>query len=634
MARIEQVKVHRGPFHVAGSPVALEAYALLIDRKTGRYYAQVKFVNVCESKIASVIVAVTASTLGNPVEVTHIYPAINLSPGAAHGSQEAVPLGDTQATDIKVSVRRVELKDGAKWEATADAEWIPLPARKPLEDLEAPSNCLGMYRSVFGSAKYIPWTMGEIWQCSCGALNPVGHSTCSGCGYLQADIMTAIDADSLIDAERRWKTIGIKQVILALTELAEKRAEEEELTRKKEEAARIEAERRAEHEKKRAEEKAARDAKNLAEARKLIAKGGEEQLNRAIQILKLVPKRASEKSLVEAKTKLVALAALSSNDPSAMKSAAEMLPNDDNSKELRNELINKATEIVSKQKRLSRLAIIAGLCTVVVIGGSVLATNVIGAATKRHQAEQLTSEGNYREAMAIYAELDDGEKYEQTQGMQCETEYQYVKEHLINSDETTYQYLCELKDLGYKDAADIYSSLYQWHFELVATTKEAYEAKGLVNLTEYREPAPLSESACAVLKCWGGYPGEEKEAFVHFAYEVAPFTTSTRHLVTGYKTLEGGLAADSDDAVHLFQLNLDTEYDVVPEVNKPVVSSFEITQVPRDMTSITAEAYVDGFGRFDSSKYTNSGSAFASVLLSDGTVAPVATSGTITTTIQ
>lgn len=326
-----------------------------------------------------------------------------------------------------------------------------------------------------------------------------------------------------------------------------------------------------------------------------------------------------------------ARATLSSNDPSAMKSAAEMLPDNDNSKELRNELISKAAEIVSKQKRLSRLAIIAGLCTVVVIGGSVLAANVIGAATKRHQAEQLTSEGNYREAMAIYAELDDGEKYEQTQSMQCETEYQYIQEHLINSDETTYQYLCELKDLGYRDAADIYSSLYQWHFELVATTKEAYEAKGLVNLTEYRESVPLSESACAVLKCWGGYPGEEKEAFVHFACEIAPFT---RHFVTGYKTLEGGLAADSDDAVHLFQLDLDTEYDAVPVVNKPEVRVFEITQVPRDMTSITAEAYVDGFGRFDSSEYTNSGSAFASVLLNEGTIAPVATSGTITTTIQ
>lgn len=112
-----------------------------------------------------------------------------------------------------------------------------------------------MYRSVFSSAKYVPWAIGEIWQCSCGMLNPVGHSVCCGCGYLQADIMAAIDADSLIAAERRWKTIRIKQVILALTELAEKRAAEEELTRKKEEAARIKAERRAEHEKKLAEEK-------------------------------------------------------------------------------------------------------------------------------------------------------------------------------------------------------------------------------------------------------------------------------------------------------------------------------------------------------------------------------------------
>lgn len=137
-----------------------------------------------------------------------------------------------------------------------------------------------------------------------------------------------------------------------------------------------------------------------------------------------------------------------------------------------------------------------------------------------------------------------------------------------------------------------------------------------------------------MLKCWGGYPGEEKEAFVHFACIITPLTTTTRHLVTGYKTLEGGLAADSDDTVHLFQLNLDSEYDAVPADNNNVVTTYEITSVPRDMASITAEAYVDGFGQLDSSKYTNSGSAFSSVLLSKGMIAPVATSGTITATIQ
>lgn len=325
-----------------------------------------------------------------------------------------------------------------------------------------------------------------------------------------------------------------------------------------------------------------------------------------------------------------ARAALSSNDPSAMRSAIEVLPDDEDSEELRSELISKAAEIVSKQKRLSRLAIIAGLCTAVVIGGCVLATNVIDAAMKRHQAEQLTSEGNFSEAMAIYAELDDNEKYEQAQSMQCEAEYQYIQEHLTNSDKTTYQYLCELKDLGYRDAAEIYSSLYQWHFELVATTKKAYEEKGLVNLTEYKESAPLSESACAVLKYWGGYPGEEKMAFVHFTCKTATYTS---HLITGYETLNGGLAANSDGTVRLFQLNLDAEYEDVPVINKSEVRYFEITQVPRDMTSVTAEAYVDD-DQFEFSKYANSGSAFASVLLSKDPIAPVVTSGTIAVPAQ
>lgn len=206
-----------------------------------------------------------------------------------------------------------------------------------------------------------------------------------------------------------------------------------------------------------------------------------------------------------------ARAALSSNDPSAMKSAVEMLPDGDGSEELRSKLISKAAEIASKQKRLSRLAIIAGLCTVVVVGGCVLATSVIGPAMKRHQAEQLTSEGNYSEAMAIYAELDDDEKYEQTQRMQYETEgdealanedferaiekyeaasldekvkeakFAYV-EKFRDSTPLSWMYLKELKDCGYEGASALYSELDSgWSFDVGFAVITEDERKGIVD---------------------------------------------------------------------------------------------------------------------------------------------------------
>lgn len=203
--------------------------------------------------------------------------------------------------------------------------------------------------------------------------------------------------------------------------------------------------------------------------------------------------------------------ALSSNDPLVMKSAVEMLPDDDSSEELRNELISKAAEIVSRQKRLSRLAIITGLCTVVVVAGYVLATNVIGPAMKRHQAEQLTSEGNFSEAMAIYEELDDGEKYEQTQSMQYETEgdealanedfekaienyeaasldekvkeakFSYVEKYR-DSTPLSWIYLKELKNCGYEGASALYSKLDSgWSFDVGFAVITEDERNGIVD---------------------------------------------------------------------------------------------------------------------------------------------------------
>lgn len=306
MARIEQVKVHRGPFHTAGSPVAVEAYALLIDRKTGKYYAQVKFANVCMSKITSVVISVAAHTLEGLVELTHIYPAINLYPGACHGSQEAVPLGDAQVVDIDVAACLVELESEPTWEGSDDTAWRQLPTPRQLKELDAPGDYVRMYRSVFGKARYVPWATDELWQCSCGALNHIGCVTCNKCGYRQTDIMTAANADSIVAAERDWRTIRIKQLVHALAELAEKRGAKEELERKK-----------AERAKQLAKEKAAKEREELAkakklidEAQKLIAGGGEAQLNKAVKILDSVPKHAGTASEAAENTKINAMAKL------------------------------------------------------------------------------------------------------------------------------------------------------------------------------------------------------------------------------------------------------------------------------------------------------------------------------------
>lgn len=60
------------------------------------------------------------------------------------------------------------------------------------------------------------------------------------------------------------------------------------------------------------------ETEGLAKARELISKGGEEQLNRAVYILKHVPERASASALITANTKLGELASLKEKERKAV----------------------------------------------------------------------------------------------------------------------------------------------------------------------------------------------------------------------------------------------------------------------------------------------------------------------------
>ncbi len=463
MARIEQVKVHRGSFHAEGSPVAVEAYALLIDRKTGKYYAQVKFANVCGSGISSIAIVVTVRTLGKDAKITHIYPAINLRPGASYGSQEAVPLGDAQAVDIEVAVSLVELRDGTRWEPTADAGWSQLPERRSLEALGAPESSLGMYRSVFKHAKYIPWTSAEIWQCSCGKLNPMSAGICLGCGFKASDVMAASDEESLAAAERGWRTAVIGQVASALTELADRRAIEEDLARKKAERDAELERQRAAQEKELAEKKAAREKADLAKAHELIEGGSEGQLLEAIALVEPIHGVDADECRETARNRLARLKS------------------------------ERLAELKAKRRKKyvqgGAVAVAAAIAAIVFGYVVIPAGKQADISMKRRQAEQLISEGGYDDAMAIYTELDDTEAYAQTQLKKFEAQgdealanenfekaigyyqdarlddkvhdamFAYVKKYR-DSTSQSWEYLEVLKNCNYEGAADLYSELY------------------------------------------------------------------------------------------------------------------------------------------------------------------------------
>lgn len=90
--------------------------------------------------------------------------------------------------------------------------------------------------------------------------------------------------------------------------------------------------------------------------------------------------------------------------------------------------------------------------------------------------DALLESGDYRKAVAWY-ELADNEDSAK------EAKYLYSKAHQTWDDKTTYSYLKELRNSGYKDASSLYDSLYKWSFSFstVADGKDVsvvYSASG------------------------------------------------------------------------------------------------------------------------------------------------------------
>lgn len=63
--------------------------------------------------------------------------------------------------------------------------------------------------------------------------------------------------------------------------------------------------------------------------------------------------------------------------------------------------------------------------------------------------------------------------------------YGYISTHKSSESFTTYLYLKNLKDIGYKDSADIFKELYAWKATIVANDSETNETKRMSPLSKY-----------------------------------------------------------------------------------------------------------------------------------------------------
>lgn len=180
--------------YTAGSPVLLAAGTLLKDSQTGAVLAQLKMQSLSTEPIRAVMVAVDAADIsGAPLEGVSEYQYLDLSVrrDEAFGQHQAIVLPDANTRCIAVRCTRVVFANGKSWEEDSAAVWSPLPEPEALEAI-LPSELVRQYcRDTAACAAFQCAKLGDLWRCTCGALNGAGETACHACG-LTLDAQLAV----------------------------------------------------------------------------------------------------------------------------------------------------------------------------------------------------------------------------------------------------------------------------------------------------------------------------------------------------------------------------------------------------------------------------------------------------------
>ena len=224
---------------IEGSPVLIEAGALLKDTVTDKVLALVKIKNLESKKVIACRVAIRAfgpdgtETEGLP---DYLYVDIDAEIGQNFGAKIPVYLPDKTSRKMSVSVTQVVFADESVWNHEP-GEWMEVPEQQYITDLFPDGEFKKQYSLEVGpECAFVPVIRNGLFQCTCGATNLATADRCYHCNRNYEELVAKMDLDYLADH------IAIRQV-------------EEKAAAEAEEARRIAEEKAAEERRLAAEEK-------------------------------------------------------------------------------------------------------------------------------------------------------------------------------------------------------------------------------------------------------------------------------------------------------------------------------------------------------------------------------------------
>lgn len=257
--------------HLDGAPVLIAAGALLKDNRDDRVLAQLKLRNLRSSPLVACRVTVKAydpSGAELPGVAGFAYLDLSVSRGADFGTQTPIYLPDNTTRKIDVAVVQAVFQDGEVWQHPFD-RWVSVQPHRPLEEFLQDMEMRKQYRIEIGQdSSYVPTMDGDLFLCTCGAVNLKSEGTCSRCGRSAEALISALDFETLTEK----KDARLLQEEAKRRKDEEARKEAEKAARQRAEAEEAERERRRAAAEQRQKEQAAKQKKvNLIFGMVLIA---------------------------------------------------------------------------------------------------------------------------------------------------------------------------------------------------------------------------------------------------------------------------------------------------------------------------------------------------------------------------
>ncbi len=227
--------------YAEGSPLLIEAGALLKDNGTGRLIAQLKLKNLGEKTVQAAKIRLwpqdpAKRPLGSAIEYTYLDQSAGR--GGSFGAKNPIPVAEGSTRSFRAELLEVIFADGSLWTAPEGAVWTPLPAGERLETaLGDPELCKQLQLERGADCRFVPARMLDLWRCACG--EAVRGETCPACGkgFFEIDraALTAANDERLaaekIAAEKAAAEAAERAA--ALAKLEAERAEKAKIKRKK-----------------------------------------------------------------------------------------------------------------------------------------------------------------------------------------------------------------------------------------------------------------------------------------------------------------------------------------------------------------------------------------------------------------